>query len=42
MLTNLVIKIFDSDIDKILSDFGLTQEQYEKMSVEEIAELEVI
>ena len=42
MLTNLVIKIFDSDIDKILSDFGLTLEQYEKMSVEEIAELEVI
>lgn len=34
------IIIIDPEIDTILSDFGLTSEQYEKMSVEEIASLE--
>jgi hypothetical protein len=33
-------KIVDPDFDSVLAQFGLTPEDYERMSVEELAELE--
>jgi len=40
-LTYEEIKIIDPEFDTFLLEFGLFPDQYEKMSIEELAELEV-
>ena len=40
-LTYEEVKIVDSDFDKVLAEFGLSKEDFERMSLEELGELEV-
>ena len=38
-LTYKEVKIVDTEFDKVLSEFGLSKSDYERMSVEELAEI---
>ncbi len=40
-LTYEEVKIVDADFDKVLAEFGLNKDRYEKMSVEELGKLEI-
>ena len=40
-LTYEEVKIVDADFDKVLAEFSLSKADYERMSIEELGELEV-